>query len=71
MLVSHGEEKNNMAQHELLRNRIEQHKIKNILSKIDDKDMKQCSQATVELLKEQYPNHIFTIKYILLLAGVI
>lgn len=52
-----------MAQHELLRDRIEQHKIKNVLSKIDDKDMKQCSLATIELLKEQYPNHTFTIKY--------
>lgn len=52
-----------MSQHELLRTRIDQHKIKNILSKYDDKKMKDCSLATVELLQELLPKHTFCVKW--------
>lgn len=51
-----------MSQHELLRTRLEQHKVKNILSKTDDENIKECSQALIYLLKEQYPSHSFELK---------
>lgn len=54
-----------MSQHELLRERIEQHKIKNILSKQDDKNMKRCAEATVELLRELLPQHNFSVEWAL------
>lgn len=52
-----------MSQHELLRERIEQHKIKNILSRQDDKNMKKCAKATVELLQELLPQHNFSVEW--------
>lgn len=52
-----------MSQHELLRSRIEQHKIKNVLSKYDNKDMKKCANAAVEILSSLLPQHTFSIKW--------
>lgn len=54
-----------MSQHELLRERLEQYKIKNVLSKYDDKDMKNCALATVNILQEIMPEHNFSVKWTL------
>ena len=51
-----------MTQHVLLRTRLEQHKIKNILSKIDDESIKECSITLIQLLREDYPSHFFELK---------
>lgn len=48
-----------MSQHSLLRERYEQHKIKNEYSNIDDKNIKNASKLLLSLLKETYTNHTF------------
>ena len=56
-------EVNKVTQHDLLRLRIEQHKVKNIESKYDDNNIKKVAQTCCEILKELYPNHSFKIKF--------
>ena len=51
-----------MSQHDLLRTRWEQHKIKNTESKKDDKDIKVAMNICLKLLNEVYPNHSFSWK---------
>ena len=55
-----------MSQHENLRDRIEQHKVKNKYSKKDDKNIKEAADAVLEILKEKYPSHTFTLNKSLL-----
>ena len=55
-----------MSQHENLRDRIEQHKVKNKYSKKDDKNIKVAADAVLEILKEKYPSHTFTLNKSLL-----
>jgi type II restriction enzyme len=50
-----------MSQHELLRQRIEQHKIKNTISKIDDENIKNVAKECCKILQELYPQHSFTL----------
>ena len=47
------------SQHSLLRERIEQHKIKNIESKKDDEQAKNIADELVFILEELYPSHSF------------
>jgi len=51
-----------MSQHDLLRTRWEQHKIKNTESKKDDKDIKTAVKICLKLLSEQFPLHTFSVK---------
>lgn len=51
-----------MSQHESLRQRWEQHCVKNTLSKYDDVKCKEASGQVMNILKELYPNHGFEIK---------
>lgn len=51
-----------MTQHEMLRMREEQHKIKNTISEKDDVIAKTAAQMCVKLLSEKYPNHTFNLK---------
>lgn len=51
-----------MSQHELLRERYEQHKIKNNYSKIEDAQLKTASNELIKILEETYPNHKFEVK---------
>lgn len=48
-----------MSQHDLLRTRTEQHKVKNIVSKTDDKNIKVVAQKCTEKLNQEFPNHKF------------
>ena len=59
-----------MSQHELLRNRVEQHKVKNLKSKEDDKNIKIIAQECVTILKEDFPQHTFTLKPTLTFAEI-
>lgn len=51
-----------MGQHKLLRERYEQHKIKNDYSKYDDKQNQEASKVITQLLNESYTNHSFEYK---------
>lgn len=51
-----------MSQHNLLRERYLQHKIKNNYSNIDDQTIKAAVKELVQLLIENYPEHSFEIK---------
>ena len=54
-----------MTQHEMLRTRFEQHKIKNIQSKNDDKNIKTVANECIELLKQNFPQHKFELRFTL------
>lgn len=51
-----------MSQHELLRSRVDQHKVKNLESKVDDKNIKIVAQKCVKQLQDTYPMHKFTLR---------
>ena len=51
-----------MSQHELLRQREEQHKVKNVISEKDDVKAKSAAAECIKLLIEKYPNHTFCLK---------
>lgn len=51
-----------MSQHDLLRARTEQHKVKNTVSKKDDKIIKVVAQECAERLNKNFPNHKFIYK---------
>lgn len=51
-----------MSQHDLLRERIEQHKVKNIESKVDDKNIKTVMIKCADQLNKNFSNHKFTHK---------
>ena len=51
-----------MIQHDLLRQRYEQHKAKNDYSKIDDEMLFLASQEVLSILKETYTDHTFILK---------
>ena len=51
-----------MSQHNSLRERWEQHAIKNNLSKYDDANAKKASEEVVKILNDMFPNHIFELK---------
>lgn len=59
-----------MSQHENLRNRVEQHKIKNKYSKNDDKNIKTAANIVLNILKEDYPNHSFALNKNLLYTEI-
>ena len=51
-----------MTQHDSLRERFEQHAIKNNYSKIDDEKIKEAIDDVILILTEAYPNHKFSHK---------
>ena len=51
-----------MSQHDYLRERWNQHAVKNSLSKYDDAKAKDASAEVVKILSEMFPNHTFEVK---------
>lgn len=54
-----------MTQHDYLKERTEQHKIKNILSQKDDELVFQCANKITNLLNQTFINHTFSHKKVL------
>jgi len=59
-----------MTQHELLRMREEQHKIKNLISEKDDVNAKIAADICIKLLSEKYPTHTFCLKKVLTIPDI-
>ena len=58
------------TQHDSLRQRYEQHAIKNEYSKIDDQNIKRAASEVVDILSETYPEHTFEKKAYLTLPQI-